>query len=84
MIIQNGGLAIDLSEVKAIHTEFLQQGGYLDFELNNMLIPVYNDDTELTELKLFANDPVKYYIETSDSLRAYFDEWVEIWQNYKN
>lgn len=74
MIIHSGGLAIEHSEVKAIHMEFLAQGGHLIFELNNILIPVFNDKTDTAELTSFANNPVKYYIKTADSLRAYFEE----------
>lgn len=84
MILYNGGIAINLIDVKAIHMEFLKQGGYLIFELNNILLPIYKDEIEATELKSFPNDPVKYYIETSDSLRAYFKEWVQLWQDSKD
>ncbi|WP_262152300.1 hypothetical protein [Chryseobacterium foetidum] len=84
MIMHNGGIAIDLLDVKAIHMEFLKQGGNLIFELNNIFLPIYNEETHETELKSFANDPVKYYIQTSDSLRAYFEEWVQMWQDSKD
>lgn len=82
--MHDGGIAIDLLEVKAIHMEFLKKGGYLIFELNNILLPIFNEDTQGIELKSFANDPVKYYIKTSDSLRAYFEEWVQMWQDSKD
>lgn len=62
MILHNAGIAINLSEVKAIHVEFLKQGSYLIFEFNNILLPVFNEETQATELKSFANDPIKYYI----------------------
>lgn len=61
-------------EVKAIHMEFLKQEGYLIFELTNILVPIFNEDTNITEIKSFANNPVKNYAETSANLHAYFEE----------
>ncbi|MBD3906881.1 hypothetical protein [Chryseobacterium muglaense] len=37
MIHRNGGTAIDLSQVKAIHMEFLKLGGYPIFKIGNIL-----------------------------------------------
>ncbi|MGV4413720.1 hypothetical protein [Chryseobacterium sp. T1] len=84
MILNSGGLAIDISKVKAIKMEHLKKGRNLVFELNNLLLPVYNSDTEEEELKSFPNDPVVHYFDNSDSAIAYFDEWVEMWNDYIN
>ncbi len=54
--------------------EFLKQEGYLIFELTNILVPIFNEDTNITEIKSFANNPVKNYAETSANLHAYFEE----------
>lgn len=83
MILNNGGIAVDISKVKAIKTEFLKQGGNLVFEFDNFVILVENPDTEELELRSFPNNAVEYYIETSDSLRVIFDEWVELWEKFR-
>lgn len=83
MISYNSGFAINLLTVKSIYIEYLKLGGNLVFELNNLIIPFNNPETEETELRSFPNEPVKYYIEGSDSLRAYFEEWVDMWQESK-
>ncbi|SFH77803.1 hypothetical protein [Halpernia frigidisoli] len=83
MINYNGDLAIDLDTVKAIKMVFLPQGGNLIFEFNNMIVPIKNEDTGEMELKSFRNDAISHYIDMRDSLRAYFDEWVEFWQESK-
>ena len=81
MINYNGEIAIDLGNVKAIKMEYLKNGGNLIFELNNMIVPVKNEDTDEIELKSFSNDAVSHYFDTSDTLRAYFDEWVDMWKD---
>ena len=84
MILHHGGIAIDLSEIKAIKTEYLSQGGNLIFEFNNLIIPIKNEESGNVELRSFPNNPATHYFETSDTLRAYFDEWVEMWQDSKD
>lgn len=83
MIFQNGGLALDISQVKAIKKEYLNTGRNLVFELNNYVSTIINPETGEMELKSFPNDPVVEYFETSESADAYFDEWVEIWEDYR-
>ena len=83
MIIRNGGVAIDISQLRAIKTEFLSQGGNLIFELNNLVIPIEDPDTREQSQHSFPNEAVEVYIEASDSLRAYFDECVDLWKEYK-
>lgn len=84
MITHNGSLAIDLSTVKSIFIEYLKPGGNLVFELNNIILSVENPETEALELRSFPNEAVKYYFDSSDVLRAYFEEWVGYWEDYKN
>ena len=81
MITYNGSLAIDLSTVKSIFIEYLKPGGNLVFELNNLIIPFADPDTEETTYHSFPNEPVKYYFDSSDSLHAYFEEWVGYWKD---
>ena len=81
MITYNGSLAIDLSMVKSIFIEYLKPGGNLVFELNNLIIPFADPDTEETTYHSFPNEPVKYYFDSSDSLHAYFEEWVGYWKD---
>jgi len=83
MITHHGGIAIDFSQIKAIKTEFLTQGGNLIFEFNNIIEPVLNEETGDFEMKSFANNSVAYYFEDKDMLRLYFQEWVEMWEDYK-
>lgn len=83
MIHYNGGIAVDLTDIKAIKTEYLKKGGNLVFEFNNLIIPVENKESGELELKSFPNDSVLHYFEHSDSLTAYFEEWVETWQDSK-
>ena len=84
MITYNGSLAIDLSTVKSIFIEYLDKGGNLVFELNNLIILFTNPETDETKLHSFPNDPVKYYYDNSDSLHAYFEEWVGWWKDSKS
>ena len=84
MITYNGSLAIDLSMVKSIFIEYLKPGGNLVFELNNLIIPFTDPDTEETTYHSFPNEPVKYYFDSSDSLHAYFEEWVGYWKDSKD
>ena len=81
MINYNGSFAIDLSTVKSIFIEYLKPGGNLVFELNNLIIPFADPDTEETTYHSFPNEPVKYYFDSSDSLHAYFEEWVGYWKD---
>lgn len=83
MIITNGSLAIDISTVKAISMEYLTSGRNLVFELNNLAIPVENPLTSEYQLQSFKNDPIIQFFENSDTAIAYFEEWVEIWERYK-
>ncbi len=83
MITHNGSLAIDLSTVKAIRMEYLNKGRNLVFDLNNILIPIENSDTGEIELKSFPNDPIIHFFDNSDSCIAYFEEWVELWEEFK-
>lgn len=83
MIITNGSLAIDISTVKAISMEYLTSGRNLIFELNNLAIPVENPLTGEYQLQSFKNDPIIQFFETSDTAIAYFEEWVQIWESYK-
>ncbi len=83
MITYNGSLAIDLSKVKSIFIEYLKPGGNLVFELDNLIIPLTDPDTDETTYHSFPNEPVKYYFDSSDVLRAYFEEWVQLWQESK-
>lgn len=84
MITYNGSLAIDLSTVKSISIEYLKPGGNLVFELNNLILSIENPQTEELELHSFPNEAVKYYFDSSDSLHAYYDEWVGYWKDYKD
>jgi len=68
MITYNGSCAIDLSTVKSIFIEYLDKGGNLVFELNNLIIPFTDPETNETKLHSFPNKPVKYYYENSDPL----------------
>lgn len=81
MITYNGSLAIDLSTVKSIFIEYLDKGGNLVFELNNLIIPFTDPETDEIKLHSFPNEPVKYYYDSSDSLHVYFEEWVEMWKD---
>lgn len=81
MITYNGSLAIDLGTVKSIFIEYLDKGGNLVFELNNLIIPFTDPDTDKTTLHSFPNEAVKYYFDSSDSLHAYFEEWVGMWKD---
>ena len=84
MITYNGSLANDLSTVKSIYIEYLKPGGNIVFELNNLIIPFADPDTEETTYHSFPNEPVKYYFDSSDSLHAYFEEWVGYWKDSKD
>ena len=84
MIIQDGTIAVDLADVKAIRLEFLHNGGNLIFDFNNLLIPFENQESGTMELNSFPNDSISHFFETSDTLRAYFDEWVGYWRDSKN
>ena len=81
MINYNGSFAIDLSTVKSIFIEYLKPGGNLVFELNNLIIPITDPETDEIKLHSFPNEPVKYYFDSSDSLHAYFEEWVGYWED---
>lgn len=83
MITLHGGIAIDFSQLKAIKTDYLTHGGNLIFQFNNIIVSVLNEETGNFEIKSFANDSVAHYFETRDMLRAYFEEWVELWEDYK-
>ena len=84
MINYNGSFAIDLSTVKSIFIEYLKPGGNLVFELNNLIIPITDPETDEIKLHSFPNEPVKYYFDSSDSLHAYFEEWVGYWKDSKS
>ena len=84
MINYNGSFAIDLSTVKSIFIEYLKPGGNLVFELNNLIIFFTDPETDEIKLHSFPNEPVKYYFDSSDSLHAYFEEWVGYWKDSKS
>ena len=84
MITYNGSLAIDLSTVKSISIEYLKPGGNLVFELNNLILSVENPQTEELELRSFPNEPVRYYFDSSDSLHAFYEEWVGYWKDSRD
>ena len=83
MITYNGTFAIDLSTVKSISMEYHDIGGNLVFVLNNLIIPFTDPETDETKLHSFSNQAVKYYYDNSDSLHAYFEEWVGWWKDSK-
>ena len=83
MITYYGSFAIDLSTVKSIFIEYLDKGGNLVFELNNLIIPFTDPETDETKYHSFSNEAVKYYFDSSDSLHAYFEEWVGLWEDSK-
>lgn len=83
MIAHDNSLAIDLSQVKSIYIKYQKKGGDLVFELNNLILPIENPETGAEELRSFANEPVRYYFDDRDTLRAYFEDWVKMWEDYK-
>ncbi len=83
MIAHDNSLAIDLSEVKSIYITYQKKGGDLVFELNNLILPIENPETGAEELRSFANEHVRYYFDDRDTLRAYFEDWVKMWEDYK-
>lgn len=82
-IVDCGGIAVDISTIKAIKLEYLKQGGNLIFEFNDIVINIESSETEVPDFHSFPNSPVEYYFDTSDSLRAYYEEWIEYWDEYK-
>lgn len=84
MIHEYSGIAVDFSRVKAIRREYTSPGGgYLVFELDNLVHLHPNEETGKLEIHSLPNDPIKHHFDTSDALSAYFDEWVEIWVNWR-
>lgn len=79
MITQHMGLALDLSKVKAIYIDDMK----LVFELDNILLKVYNEDTEEEELRSFQNAPVIKEFMYIDNLSESFNAWVKLWKEYK-
>ncbi len=82
-IVACGGIAVDISTIKAIKKEYLNQGGNLIFEFNDIVINIENSETQAPEFHSFPNSPVEYYFDTSDSLRVHYEEWIEYWDEYK-
>ncbi len=60
MITHYGGIAIDFSQVKAIKTEFLKQGGNPIFKFYSIIEPILNEVTDDFEIKSFSNDSVAH------------------------
>lgn len=83
MITYNGSCAVDLSHIKAIRKEYEPQGGYLVFDLDDIVQLVENPQTGEKELHPFPNSPVKIYYDSKDTLQVYFEEWVEIWEEFR-
>jgi hypothetical protein len=84
MIYHDMTRSVDLSLVKAIHKEYIPtNGGYLVFELNDFVHLIENPERGQKELRSFPNSPIKFHFKDGDSLRAYFDEWVEMWGGFK-
>jgi len=79
MITQHMGLALDLSKVKAIYIDDMK----LVFELDNILLKVYNEDTEEEELRSFQNAHVIKEFMYIDNLSESFNAWVKLWKEYK-
>jgi len=83
MIIEHCGIAVDFSRVKAIRREFASPGGYLVFELDNLIHLHHNEENGKLEIHSLPNEPIRHYFDTSDGLHAYYDEWVEIWEEFR-
>lgn len=83
MINYSGSIAVDFSRVKGIRKEYLSKGGNLVFEMDDLCQWIENPFTEEKELQSFPNSPIKYYFELTDHLDGCFDEWVEIWAEWR-
>lgn len=59
MITYNGSFAIDLSVVKSIFIEYLEPGGNLVFELNNLIIPFTYPEQEGSNYHFFPSNAFK-------------------------
>lgn len=59
-----------------------RRAGYLVFELDNLIHLHHNEETGKLEIHSLPNEPIKHYFDTSDGLRAYYDECVGIWEEY--
>ena len=81
MITSNVSLAINQSAAKSTSIDYLNPDGNLVIKSNN-LTSAYSDlGMEETKLHSFPNEPVKYHYDSSDSLHAYFEEWVVLWKD---
>ena len=84
MIYQHSPIAVDISRVKAIWKEYLPKGGNLVFEFDDLVQYIENPFTEEKELQSFPNSPVKIYFENKDFLATAFEEWVDMWEDFKS
>lgn len=79
MIAQYMGLALDLSKVKAIYIDDMK----LIFEVDNILLKVYDEDSEAYELRSFQNAPIVKEFMYMDDLSESFKAWIALWEEYK-
>lgn len=79
MIAQHMGLALDLSKVKAIYIDDMK----LIFDVDNILLKVYDEDSEAYELHSFQNAPIVKEFMYMDNLSESFKAWIALWEEYK-